>query len=247
MEAEIDLGINPLMECCAHLFALVMPLRAGRQSVHLAEDFREQVESGFDVLERMAFERQIATGTVQDAKYAMAAFIDESVMASEWPGRLDWMSRPLQLEYFGEHLAGERFFEKLKHLRQGGEQNLNLLELYYACLQLGFEGIYKMHGLEQLMALQVDLRSQIDGYRGVADPRLSPDGIVKTNVFARVGRNIPYWVIGVVTGAVVFFAYAGYITVTHNATEQALASIGKDRQLIVKHFDLSAQAKEEQQ
>ncbi|RFA29847.1 hypothetical protein CAI21_08410 [Alkalilimnicola ehrlichii] len=190
MEEKVDLKINPLLECSAQLFALVAPLRAERDAqLNLPDDFREQVLGGFDVLERMAFERQIDTATVQDAKYALAAFIDEAVMASEWPGRLDWMGRPLQLEFFGEHLAGEGFFERLNKLRQGGEQNVNLLELYYVCLQLGFEGIYKLRGLEQLMALQVDLRSQIDGYRGVADPRLSPDGAVQTSVFSRVGRT----------------------------------------------------------
>ena len=86
--------------------------------------------AGFDQMERMAFERQIAMVILKDAKYALAAFVDEAVMCSRWPGRTAWMSRPLQLEMFGDHVAGEGFFERLAQLRQGGEANLDLIELY---------------------------------------------------------------------------------------------------------------------
>ncbi len=236
MDIGTEHKVNPLLECAAQLFALAAPLRAGREAQqNLPEDFREQVLAGFDVLERMTFERQIDTATVQEAKFALAAFVDESVMASEWPGRLDWMSRPLQLEFFGEHTAGERFFERLNKLRHGGEQNIDLLELYYVCLQLGFEGIYKVRGLEQLLALQVDLRGQIDAVRGVADPRLAPDGVVKNSVLARVGRQIPYWVIGAVTLAALVLGYGAYTAATYRATDRSLAAIERDIEFIAAY------------
>ncbi len=224
--------VNAVLECCSELLAIVMPLRGGRGSAELPEDFRERVLGGFDTLERMAFERQLATSTVQDAKYALAAFVDESVLASEWSGRLEWMSEPLQLEFFGEHLAGEGFFRRLGALRQGGEANADTLELYYVCLQLGFEGVYRMRGLEQLMALQVDLRSQIDGYRGVPDPRLSIHGAPRVGVLQRVGRHLPYWVIASVTMAVVLSGYAGYAAVTENVTENSVAVVERGAESI---------------
>lgn len=219
---------NPLLECTAHLFTLVMPLRAGGSDA--PDDLYEQVLNGFDQFERLAFERQIPTADVQNAKFAIAAFIDEAVMASSWARRMEWMSQPLQLKLFGEHLGGEAFFIKLGELRQRGEQNLHLLELYYVCLQLGFEGVYKLRGLEQLMALQVDLRSQIDGHRGVPDPRLAPNGAAREHVLARVGRQIPYWVIAAVTVAIVFFSYTGYTAVSMKSASDAAADIALFRE-----------------
>lgn len=214
---------NPLLECTAHLFTLVMPLRAGGDSA--PDDLYEYVLNGFDTFERLAFERQIPTADVQNAKFAIAAFIDEAVMASSWARRMEWMSNPLQLKLFGEHLGGEVFFIKLGELRQRGEQNLHLMELFYVCLQLGFEGVYKLRGLEQLMALQVDLRSQIDGHRGVADPRLAVNGLAREHVFLRVGRQVPYWVIAAVTVAIIFFSYTGYATVSMNVSSDSAARI----------------------
>jgi type VI secretion system protein ImpK len=212
---------NSLLECSAELFALAAPLRSGRTSSELPDNFRERVMAGFDTLERMAFERQIPSSVTEDAKYALAAYIDEAVITSEWAGRTDWMSQPLQLELFGEHLAGEGFFRRLAELRQGGEANTELLELYYVCLQLGFEGMYRMHGLEQLMALQVDLRKQLEDYRGVPEHRLSRHGTPDNGILQRVGKHLPYWVIASVTGAVLVAGYSGYIAAIESRTESA--------------------------
>ncbi len=225
--------LNPLLECGETIFCLMAVFIRGDRGAALALDYREKILSGFDIMERMAFERQIGSLVLKDAKYALAAYIDEVVLNSAWPGRTQWMSRPLQLELFGDHLAGEGFFDRLTLLRQGGEANLDLLELYYVCLQLGFEGIYKIRGLEQLMALQVDLRSQIEGYRGVQDPNLSPDGVPTVPLMSRVGREVPYWVITVVTVAIIFFTHLGYSMALTKLADRSVASIDSRRDAIL--------------
>lgn len=217
--------VNPFLECSQNIFSQVAGLRAPGSSVKVREDFRERLLEAFDDLERKAFERQIPMVMLKDAKYALAAYVDEAVLGSDWPGREAWMGRPLQLEMFGDHVAGEGFFERLVHLRQGGEANLDVIELYYVCLQLGFEGIYKVRGLEQLMALQVDLRSQIEGYRGVTDPRLAPQGVSREGILSRVRREVPYWVIGVVTVSILFFGYIGYAYTIHRMAAHSLVQM----------------------
>jgi type VI secretion system protein ImpK len=221
---------NPILSCCEHLFSLVTPQKAASVDA----DFREKVLSDFIAMEKAAFERQIGMVEFKDAKYALAAYIDEVVLTSTWPGRLEWMSRPLQLEFFGEHTAGEGFFTRLANLRQGGEDNLYLLELFYYCLQLGFEGVYKIKGLEHLMALQVDLRSQIDGYRGPMKTQISPDGRPGNVLISQVRRHVPYWVIAVVTIAAVFFTYMGYSLVSGNVAKASVTSVQKNRDMILK-------------
>lgn len=233
MDAEKNqIPVNSLLECSQTIFSLVAPFCCGERGAALPADYRDKILAGFDELERMAFERQIGMVILKDAKYALAAFVDEAVLTSNWPGRSGWMGRPLQLEMFGDHVAGEGFFERLSQLRQGGEANLHLLELYYICLQLGFEGIYKVRGLEQLMALQVDLRSQIEGYRGVVDPRLAPDGAPREGLLTRVRREVPYWVITVATVAVIFFGYLGYAYTIDRLSRAGLLAIQNDLELL---------------
>lgn len=217
--------INPLLECAETIFSLISVFDKGDRGAALEPEYREKILSGFDTMERMAFERQIGSIVLKDARYALAAYIDEAVLSSDWPGRTAWMGRPLQLELFGDHLAGEGFFERLTYLRQGGENNSDLLELFYVCLQLGFEGAYKIKGLEQLMALQVDLRSQIEGYQGVSDPRLAPAGVPDVPLMARVRREVPYWVITVVTVSIIFFTYLGYSMTVTKLVDSSVNSI----------------------
>ncbi len=220
-----QLTTNPLLECCTSLFALTAPFKAPDRGASIADDYRDNIVAGFDELDRMAFEREITMQVVKDARYALAAYIDEVVLTSDWPGRLEWMAKPLQLEFFGEHLAGEGFFSRLAELRQEGECSIDLVELYYVCLQMGFEGIYRLKGIEQLMALQVGLRSQIETLRGAADKRLSPTGLPREGVLARARREIPYWVIATVTLAVSFFTYLGYSIAIQGFTESNIETI----------------------
>jgi type VI secretion system protein ImpK len=213
---------------------MVTPLKNDAKAPSVTENFRENVLDAFNAMEKAAFEKQIGMVEFKDAKYAMAAYIDEVVLGSTWPGRQDWMARPLQLEFFGDHTAGEGFFARLANLRQGGEDNLHLLELYYYCLQLGFEGIYKIKGLEHLMALQVDVRSQIDGYRGQVKTQVSPEGLPGHILLNRVRRHTPYWVIAVVTVAAVFFTYMGYAYVSGKATASSIATVLENNENLLK-------------
>jgi len=105
---------------------------------------------------------------VQDAAFAACAFADEAVLASDWPGRTEWMKRPLQRLRFSTANAGEEFYVRLAALcdkasgvlpagdefayddgvgglmgEAGGRSCLReVLEVYAACLTLGFTGRY---------------------------------------------------------------------------------------------------------
>jgi type VI secretion system protein ImpK len=74
-----------------------------------------------------------------EARYAIVAFIDERVLHSNWPGRTEWMSNPLQLQLYREYAAGENFFARMRVLLHRGTPS-PALEVYYLCLALGFTG-----------------------------------------------------------------------------------------------------------
>lgn len=225
---------NPILSCCEPLFALVAPLRDDARISQLHSDFREQILNQLATMEKRAFDLQIGMVELKDAKYAVTAFIDELVLNSSWADRQQWMAKPLQLEFFGEHTAGEGFFTRLATLRQGGEENVNLLELFYCCLQLGFEGVYRIKGVEHLMALQVDLRAQIDSYRGAVEHRLAAAGLPSHALINQVRRQVPYWVIAVITVAAVFFTYIGYSIVSNNVAEASISTINNYQKNILK-------------
>ena len=87
------------------------------------------------------------------ARYAVCAWIDETVLAAEWTPKARWRPELLQRLYYQSADAGEKFFERLNRL---GVQQNGIREVYFLCLALGFEGRHcgpeGVYALEQLKA-----------------------------------------------------------------------------------------------
>jgi type VI secretion system protein ImpK len=217
--------VNQILESCSLLFAVMKPFKAHDRGASVSVDYKETIMSAFDTLEQTAYELKINGPTIKETKYAMAAFVDETILCSDWSERTLWMSNPLQLQFFGEHLAGEGFFKHLTKLRQAGSANTDIIELYYVCLQLGFEGVYRLQGMEQLMALQVDLRSQLEDYKKIKNRTLSPTGLPESGFISHMRREVPNWAISVFTVAIIFFTYMGYSMIIENQSENGVKDI----------------------
>lgn len=228
---------NLLLENSMNILHLIMPLISEDRGASTEQDLREKLTLGFDVFEKRCFELQLDTGSASDVKYALAAFVDEKVMSSAWPHKLSWMGKPLQIEYFGDNLAGEGFFQKLTKLRQSGNRNIDALEVYYLCLQLGFEGMYRLRGLEQLQALQVDLRTQIADCRNRVPRTLSPHGVAGGGFIDKVQREVPYWVIGVVTLSLIFITYLLLVFLLSNKADSVREILQDDGQRIQSNLE----------
>ncbi|NTS77903.1 DotU family type IV/VI secretion system protein [Catenovulum sp. SM1970] len=210
MEVQEEMAKQDLLACIAPVLHALMPLKNKDKAAELDLSFREHLISCIDQFERLCYENQIKTSQMQQAKFALAATCDELVMGSNVSFRMEWMARPLQLEFFGNNRAGEEFFERLDKLRMAGESQLAELEVYYVCLQLGFEGAYKIKGLEQLKALIVDIRAQIEDAQGQVNTALSVNGAPAENFAVKVGRNLPYWVIFSIGFSVIMFMYLAF-------------------------------------
>lgn len=234
---------NLLLENSMSIFHLIMPLISGDRGASTSQDLRTKLLQSFDNFEKRSFEVQLDTGAVSDVKYAIAAFVDERVMSSVWPHKLSWMGKPLQLEFFGDNLAGEGFFQRLSKLRQSGDRNIDALEVYYLCLQLGFEGMYRMRGLEQLQALQVDLRTQIADSRNRVPRTLSPHGVATGGFLDKVQRVVPYWVIAVVMLSVIFFSYLVFAVLLGYKADTVREILQSDGQRIQANLDRDATQK----
>ena len=186
-------------------FYMVFLLR-NRAAPSDPEEFRNRIKQFLSGFERGGRRLDANAEDIHLAKFAYCALIDEVVLMSKMRMREVWERRPLQLEFFGEQLAGERFFEQLETLRQGGAPRLQVLEVYHMCLLLGFQGRYVLEGTEKLNYLTARLGdeiAQLRGRRAVFAPHwAAPDRIAHA-----LKREVPLWVIASVflfLGAIAF-------------------------------------------
>ncbi len=197
-----------LSELSASFFSLIVQLRSS-QDFGNPENLRNRITAMFAEMESRGKELGVSSEDLQYAKYALTAFIDEMILNSSWPGKDGWLTRPLQLDYFGVHMAGEEFFKKLEDLRQSADSRIEALETFYTCMQLGYEGKYKILGIEKLKVLMEETGKDIARIRGKKPQELSgkwerPQGLVQG-----ISQEFPVWVWLVVCVAVVFVIFTG--------------------------------------
>src|SRR5438093_8521298 len=155
-------GLTTLFENC---FVLGTALKGmsncgdhARLRSHLIEMFLDADRKG----ETFGLPKEV----LRQAKYAVAAFLDEMVMNSRWPEKHRWASQMLQYELFGTQVAGVEFFDYLDTVRRKLPLNTDLLEVYYRCLALGFQGQYRLAGREKLKALIEDIKQDLQAKQG---------------------------------------------------------------------------------
>ena len=122
------------------LEAVLLLNRAAQGFDPTYSEFRRTVGNSLEEFRLQARRMGILEEEVQSALYALVSFADEMVSASTWSGRDQWEGQSLEQERFKSSLAGQKFFENIDGLRDSQRQ---LLEIYYVCLMLGFEGGYR--------------------------------------------------------------------------------------------------------
>src|SRR5215472_7174256 len=111
---------------------LVLKLRAGL--VAPSTNLRPGVARMLQEMEQRGATLRYNEQKIKAVKFALAAFVDETVLTANFPLRDEWEKVPLQLEYFGEHLAGNKFFDRLDELVKQIETEADVVEVYYLCL-----------------------------------------------------------------------------------------------------------------
>jgi len=164
-------GLNPLVEAANPILAAVPQIRHSLRHpdpASLRDRLREQVGA----FERSALAAGIARDEVREARLALCALLDDSAAATPW-GR-HWS--PLVAEMHSEMSGSDSFLSVLERLLAQSQRRTELLEFFYVCLALGFEGRYRggESGRQALAQLRTQLFDLIDRSRGEHASELSP-------------------------------------------------------------------------
>jgi len=189
------------VDLCADAFLLIFHIRSNHDPGY-PDNLRKEIALLVQSLDKQGKNGGYAEEDIKAARYALLALIDEILLNSQWPFKDQWADRPLQLEHFGEHMAGERFFDLLERVRQKGARKADLLEVFYVTLTLGFQGKYKLRGREELNNLIRNILEEMVNYRGGL-PSLSPHGrIPEEPAEQQPAETPPRWVWMTAAGAV---------------------------------------------
>ncbi len=207
-----EAAVTPRSDTLALVFQNILTgivrIQSGRQPLNDVETFRRRMKAALQECEREAGVAGYPSADVRDAAFAVVAFLDETILSSRDPRAEEWRKRPLNIELFGQAVAGDLFFDKLLDIerRRDSPELADLLEVYLLCLLLGFEGRFAPPLRGEASRIADRLRRRIESIRGL-DYRLSPPlQFLPEAPRARADSgNWRWWILGSVLGAILLF------------------------------------------
>ncbi|MBB6227462.1 type VI secretion system protein ImpK [Polymorphobacter multimanifer] len=179
---------NPLTAVAARLLALAAAVQSDRQVTDVPALRARAGE------EAKAFEKQlIAMGlSAEDnarARYAVLATVDDVVQNLPGGAQSDWARSSLVVQSFGQAFGGDQFFTILDTLLQRPAANLDMLELYHACLAVGFLGRARIEadGRQQIEGRMAAIYGALSGIRPRQETDLVPQWQGKPTPMPKVG------------------------------------------------------------
>jgi type VI secretion system protein ImpK len=199
---DVTSGLNPLLRAANPLLELALPLRT-RPSLTDIEALRAQLVQMVRAFEHDARASGIDNERLAAARYCLCTCIDEAISGTPW-GSGVWASRSLLVTFHNEASGGERFFLILQRLAQDPAGNVDVLELIYVMLSLGFEGRYRLidGGRTQLESVRERLERMIRAQRGAFEMELSLHWQPVQRTRRRLSQLVPLWVAAALAGVV---------------------------------------------
>jgi type VI secretion system protein ImpK len=222
-------GGNPLVRAANPLLLLAAQLRNSVQAPDPAL-LRDRAIAYLRRFEDTGARAGIDAQTAVAARYVLCTMIDEAVLDSPWGEQTGWSRQTLLVTFHGETYGGEKFFVILDRLTQDMVRHIDLVEMMYLCLALGFGGKYLVEpgGMARLADRREDVYRRIMAYRAATPATLSPhwQGVDRP---LKPRRGVPVWMAALAACCLLFGVWIFLHTRLNGTVEPVsarLAAIG---------------------
>lgn len=221
-------GLNALVQAASPLLLLAVQLR-NSVSQPDATHLREQVIAQVRQFESNAQAAGIAAQTITAARYVLCSTLDESVMNTPWGQQSGWAAKTLLVVFHGESYGGEKFFIILDRLCADFSRHIDLIELMYICLTLGFGGRYQIEadGRAKLADIQEELYRRIKSQRPPAAEELAPHWKGLEDRRNPLVRYVPLWVIVAAGACLLLGAFLYFYTRLNELSSPVSAQVAQ--------------------
>lgn len=141
----------------------IVRLRANRDIPKDAAEFRAKVLEALRRADSAARQKGYSADEVKLAVFAVVALLDETVLNSKHAVFVNWHKETLAQVLFNTVNAGNLVFDNIQKLltRDSSPHLLDVLEVYYICLLLGFCGRCHVPDAAELAQIKADLAAKI--------------------------------------------------------------------------------------
>jgi len=166
-------GINPLAGAASGLLSFAAQIKYEDQQQDLDLLFQNLTDQ-LSTFTHEAQHKNFKNTDIKTAHYLLCSLIDESIMSLPWAQA--WSNRTLLGQFHDQTSGGEEFFRIVERYKKLPMLNVELIELIYLCLSLGFKGQYALQarGEEKMETIHKELHGLIRHVRGPVPLEVSP-------------------------------------------------------------------------
>lgn len=189
-------GSTDLVAFAGPTFDLILRLKAG--IVQPSKTLRPQIAALLKEFEERAIRYRHRESVIKVAKFGLAVFVDEIILIKASEGgdyalREEWEKVPIQLEFFGDNVGGETFYEKLEAMLRQIDVTADAVEVYYVCMLLGFRGKYAVYEQDKFLKIMQKTADALVRCGKISKVDLSPHFVVNDQPEPPKKRGMPTW------------------------------------------------------
>ncbi|HEY4366077.1 MAG TPA: type IVB secretion system protein IcmH/DotU [Steroidobacteraceae bacterium] len=221
-------GRNPILQAAAPLIAVASRLQSTVANADVAA-LRAQAMQDVRQFDDRLRAAQVAPEDALVARYVLCTFFDSSVLNTPWGAQSDWSGQSLLVAFHKEKSGGEKFFQILDRISAQPGRYIDLIELQYVCLTLGYEGMYRIddRGRAKLAELQHNLNRIIRDARQLRDEQLSVQWRGVEDKRNPLFRYVPWWIVASVGLAILVIAFVIYTARLNSAAQPVMAALAQ--------------------
>ncbi|MEM1432641.1 MAG: type IVB secretion system protein IcmH/DotU [Pseudomonadota bacterium] len=225
-------GANPVLAAATSLLTIASQLRRTPQYDDTVGLFTK-LSAAIKQFEADLASQRYPPQSISIARYVLCGFLDEAILNTPWGSQSGWSARSLLAEFHNEVYAGEKIFELLERMSTDPAQQIDLIELIYVCISLGFQGRYRQtaEGMQRLEQIRLDTYALIARYRGPRERDLSPHWQGVSDQRPGLVKYVPWWVVGsVALGLLIvgFILLLRTLNVASDPVVSTIAALGRD-------------------
>jgi type VI secretion system protein ImpK len=222
-------GLNPLVDAAAYLFSIIGKLKQLKSYRHLSKLQKELIQE-INHFQETAKTQGYSSEYILVSRFALCATIDDVIANTIWGGQGQWDNYNMLSVFNQDAMNSERFFVILERIIKEPSQYIQVMELMYICLSLGFKGNYRTteYGTSQLEQITNALYKRIRIFRGDFSKILSPY-LIKAPQQLKPKNKIPLWLIALITTTIILGIFLGLgfmLDTISNQAYQELMRIG---------------------
>jgi len=231
MVLDATVGLNSLVTAAAPILALV-----SRLSTMIAHNDVEGLQRHL-YGEYAAFDKRSEAAGVKPeirraSHYALCATVDDVAASTPWGGNNVWAGH-MARRFHNDASGGDTFYNLLGHFERDPETYGDVLELFYLCLSLGFQGRLGVlpNGAAQLAEIRGRLHRLIRRRRGEVAAELSPHWRGVAAPHRPLASRTPLWIVASCTAVLLLFLFIGFRLALVTGSDALFADLGTLPQL----------------